>query len=1181
MKVRRFVDILRNELALLWYSVRMLVGRNLLAVGIISLVLLGAVFSFPLGARDTKLAILIKQLEMFAPLLGIVIFSDLIASDVQARRATLLMSSRYGITPVVIRKLVHGLIITTATYAVHLLVLRLFYTSFEPVTVFAITVPGALYFGMIGLLGATFTSRALAGYATGTAALVLSMVATQIMPLTPASFQLKEKLANATLFGDLNWVFVKAVFVLLAGVLAVLVVVLASRRTLRVRIVVTAGFLLGSSYIVLHTLWSRATLPDIYVTGPGKQLEVIQNDGELIVRTATSQAWGRGKKKRNEETALTDTLYKSENGRWVQQQSVEYDPTKEYELVHVNIDADVAPRTCGIDAKARADVKVLAPSLHKVYLHLGWELQVTQVDIAGQRTPFSRYGDLVEILLAEPARQGQELQISIEYGGNLRLPGGRHRSERSDKNTLFVNSRWYPFTKSWYHKGRMDTCTFDVRVTAPRGWRVGAGERIASQEMTETWRFGTDTPCDRIALLVTRLPRYETRAGDIAVTVFGHSMSEAYMAQIGQRACDALQRFESAFGTYPHRNLAIVEYDHMGASGVAVPSIVLVNARCCRPENKSDMLNELIPHEISHQWHSSALPTWVAETSAVYSNYLYLRHAANSAASLAGFHGTLSEVFEQTKHQPKPLFGASGMTVYTKGGYLPIMLTSLDERRTLATLRSFIQEQLKQQIVDKDASAESFVEALNRAAGSDWSSFVNAWVHSADRFDPAVTAFTQSRIADGFKVKASLVHREKIRFPTPARIVFEDGTHHDTTWTSPEARQTLEWTFDKPARSIVLDPDHVLLDWDRFNNTRRVGSVVASASESNAPEKPATAQVPRWTTYTVADGLLSNHIRYLDTDAQGRLLAGLHLHSKKSGTYVQCFDGRWTQPDTISHASGPVSAGTVGHDGAIWTSFWGRLRRITEDETTMLVMSQVRERQSMAIGKGVLRPNPAANSNIAGYSVYDMSTDRAGNIWVATDNGVSVLDPRGHAVEHMTTEDGLPGNEVLCMAWTDEDVLWVGTDKGCASYQDGTWRTYPKMPRGIVMSIAADAAGNVYLGTYRKGVIVYDGQTVRRLDVYNSRLPHNMITALLCDRAGRLWIGTGQGLLCVEGYTQHLYTKDNCGLLSNQVTALAADGRYIYVGTDQGIAQHDGSASDLSRDRCGCVAGDEMSLGAG
>ena len=122
------------------------------------------------------------------------------------------------------------------------------------------------------------------------------------------------------------------------------------------------------------------------------------------------------------------------------------------------------------------------------------------------------------------------------------------------------------------------------------------------------------------------------------------------------------------------------------------------------------------------------------------------------------------------------------------------------------------------------------------------------------------------------------------------------------------------------------------------------------------------------------------------------------------------------------------------------------------------------------------------------------------------------------------------------------------------------------------MSIATDSKGNVYLGTYRWGVIVYDGRDARRLDTYNSRLPHNMITALLCGRESRLWVGTGDGLLCVDGSIQHVYTKDNCGLLSNQVTALATNGRHIYVGTDQGIAQYDSLASDFPGNDSGHIA---------
>ena len=45
-----------------------------------------------------------------------------------------------------------------------------------------------------------------------------------------------------------------------------------------------------------------------------------------------------------------------------------------------------------------------------------------------------------------------------------------------------------------------------------------------------------------------------------------------------------------------------------------------------------------------------------------------------------------------------------------------------------------------------------------------------------------------------------------------------------------------------------------------------------------------------------------------------------------------------------------------------------------------------------------------------------MTTDNAGNIWVATDNGVSLIDANGQVLEHLTTEDGLPGTSTLTTA---------------------------------------------------------------------------------------------------------------------------------------------------------------------
>ncbi len=1149
-------NIIRNEATLLWYSLRMLVGRNLIAVGIISIIALGAVFSYNISIRDTKWSVLISQLEMFAPLLGIVIFSDLIAGDAEAGRATLLMSSRYGILPVVIRKLIHGIIITSATYLTNLVILRLFYTSFNIMPAFLIVMPGALYFGMIGLLAATFTSRAMAGYAAGAAALILSLVTPEIMPLVPNSFALKGKLASATLFAANNWIFAKITFVALAFVMALLVVVMAKKRSRRFHLIVVAALLLGVSYSATHIIWSREVRPDIHFSGPGRQLDVVRNGDKLIVRTAAIKVWGRGKKKNNEETELTDTIYRSEDGRWVQDRKVEYDPSKEYDLIHVDIEADVDPGDAAMDARSRAKVKVLAEALHKIYIRVAWEFQVKQVEVDGTKAMFSRHGDLIEIPLTTPAANGQTVKLDINYAGTLRLPSGRQKIERNDKNTLFVNSRWYPFVKSWYHEGMTDTFSYDAQITVPRGWRVGAAELAGDKGASRTWHFGTNTPCDRIGLLVTRLNKHQAQLGDITVTVFGGSMSDKYMRTIAERACDALRYYQTTFGKYPHRNLSIVEYDHMGGGGVAVPSIVLMNTKRCRPEHKSDMLNTYVPHEIAHQWFSSGLPIWIAEASAVYSNYLYLAQRADNEKSLVDFHRGLMDIFDKHKSYVSPLVDSSGPMVYIRGGYLLMMLTSVNKQRTIDSLRAFITDQLPRQLSYKDACVKRFVEAMKNGGGSDLASFVADWTYSVDKFDPAVTAFVQSRTCDKYIVRASLTNLAKIRFPTPLRISFEDRTTFDTTWDSKENNKTLEWTFAKPVRSITLDPENVLLDWNRHNNSRPAGAFVAGAVSKPKPSPPTKKDFANWTAYTVADGLAGNNVSCLTADSRGAIIAGFSLLTKKAGTVVNRFDRKWSQPDSTSGSSGRIYAVAVESDGTIWAGGSGRLRRIDETSSTVFVLSQMRNFRSLAIGKAVFEPNPQANADIPGYVIYDLMTDDRGNIWLATDNGISVIDNTGNLLSHYDTDGGLPGNEVLCMARDASGTLWIGTDKGPASYRQGQWTTYPKCPEDITPAVATGAGGIVAFGTYRHGIIVFDGNNFRRCDSLNSRLSHNMVTALAFDERNRLWAGTCLGLLCMDKSSEQVYTKENSGLLSNNITDLLADGSGIWVATNAGVARY-------------------------
>jgi hypothetical protein len=487
-----------------------------------------------------------------------------------------------------------------------------------------------------------------------------------------------------------------------------------------------------------------------------------------------------------------------------------------------------------------------------------------------------------------------------------------------------------------------------------------------------------------------------------------------------------------------------------------------------------------------------------------------------------------------------------------------MMLTAVNRDKTIESIRTFIQERMTLSQLDSEAIESLYIEALKRACPDLFDSLVSDWVNTLKTFDPAVTELTQVRTSQGFQVRASLKHEGDIHFSVPVRLQFEDRSHMDSLWATTADSQDLQWTLDKAVRSIMLDPDRATLDWNRFNNHCLVKTVSTEIMEVQ-PETPvASAQSTRngWTNYSTADGLMDNHARCLTQGPNGQLLAGFHVYGQP-GTAIQHMDDDWTRPDTTSTSSGPIMSAAVHPDGTVWAASLGKLHHITPSNTSVSVLSQFRHHNSLAIGQGNLEPNPLANSDIPGFIIYDMTLDAKGQLWLATDNGISVLDAKGQVLRHMTTADGLPGNEVLCMAWAQDNTLWIGTDKGCAAFSEDTWSIPDLCPKGLILAIAADSTGRVYLGTRRSGVVVYDGTSVCGYSSFNSDLPHDMITALVCDAQDRLWAGTTQGLWCLEGQQEQVITAQNSELRSNNMTDLMISGQTLWIATDAGIAQYD------------------------
>jgi signal transduction histidine kinase/CheY-like chemotaxis protein/streptogramin lyase len=160
--------------------------------------------------------------------------------------------------------------------------------------------------------------------------------------------------------------------------------------------------------------------------------------------------------------------------------------------------------------------------------------------------------------------------------------------------------------------------------------------------------------------------------------------------------------------------------------------------------------------------------------------------------------------------------------------------------------------------------------------------------------------------------------------------------------------------------------------------------------------------------------------------------------------------------------------------------------------------------------------------------VMDLTQDRQGFMWVATSDGLARFDGVGFKLYRHDPADAesIPCNDVQSLFEDSQRRLWLGcADRGLGLMHDrdgGRFRDYRTEQQRLgfdsldVFSIAESGSGQIWLGTFRRGVLRIDAAgTLHRLQDW-MQLPEALNTSdvmeLLIDSSGALWLGTTQGL---------------------------------------------------------------------
>jgi streptogramin lyase len=145
--------------------------------------------------------------------------------------------------------------------------------------------------------------------------------------------------------------------------------------------------------------------------------------------------------------------------------------------------------------------------------------------------------------------------------------------------------------------------------------------------------------------------------------------------------------------------------------------------------------------------------------------------------------------------------------------------------------------------------------------------------------------------------------------------------------------------------------------------------------------------------------------------------------------------------------------------------------------------------------------------------VYGLAVDPKGQVWFATEGGVSMFD--GKTWRAWTQADGLGaprterGNYILAVHAGKDGAIWAGTWGGGAARFDGArWTSLTSkdgLAGNIVYSIAQEADGTLWFGT-DAGLSWYDGKKLRSLGPKEG-LPGPNVFALAAAPKGEVWAG--------------------------------------------------------------------------
>lgn len=198
------------------------------------------------------------------------------------------------------------------------------------------------------------------------------------------------------------------------------------------------------------------------------------------------------------------------------------------------------------------------------------------------------------------------------------------------------------------------------------------------------------------------------------------------------------------------------------------------------------------------------------------------------------------------------------------------------------------------------------------------------------------------------------------------------------------------------------------------------------------------------------------------------------------------------------------------------------------------------------------------------FEITALEIDDENNLWIGTIERPLFYDIENNTVTEKSQEDGLPGNSITALYIDSKNRLWVGmNNKGIArNTKKGTNFLHVKSVGDITPTcITEDKTGNIWIGTASNGIFVLDDTTLISRFTIHEGLLTNLINFLNVDEENNIYVGTNIGLNKIKIKENKIitYTKKSgfTGIESRDNATFTDNKGKLWFGTGNGVICYD------------------------